>query len=335
MQQKSLKSSVIPRVFAVILTCSFFAVAAVAQEKGANVAPASQAGTVVEKLTPNQQVAGSSPAPTGGNSAAGETDQSVTDSTPRKTTAELPSTASTLATKSNDSTAPSSVSTDYKKTLNNLETLYEREVQKLEQQNNQAKGLFRDGLISRVEMEKSEKDLADAHAKVEEARNQIAAANKPAPIAFEVTPRLSDVAWTTRNNTVDNLVRFYGKKYGVDPYLIFCLMSQESKFSTIATSPKGAQGLMQLMPGTAARYGVTNPYDIAQSIMGGTRYLKDLLQMFNGRIDLALAGYNAGENAVIKHGYTVPPYEETRNYVRLITARYGKKQTSSTSSPAL
>jgi soluble lytic murein transglycosylase-like protein len=105
-------------------------------------------------------------------------------------------------------------------------------------------------------------------------------------------------------------------------------MNQESKFATGAISPKGAQGLMQLMPGTAARYGVTNPYDIAQNIQGGTRYLKDLLKMFNGRVDLALAGYNAGENAVIKYGYTIPPYNETRNYVKLIIARYGKKQTS-------
>jgi soluble lytic murein transglycosylase-like protein len=92
----------------------------------------------------------------------------------------------------------------------------------------------------------------------------------------------------------------------------------------VATSPKGAMGLMQLMPGTAARYGVTNPYDMAQSIMGGTRYLKDLLKMFNGRVDLALAGYNAGENAVIKYGYTIPPYDETRNYVKLIIKRYGR-----------
>jgi len=85
---------------------------------------------------------------------------------------------------------------------------------------------------------------------------------------------------------------------------------------------------MQLMPDTAARYGVTNPYDVAQSIMGGTRYLKDLLAMFNGRVDLALAGYNAGEGAVMKYGYTIPPYSETRSYVKLILARYSKKQTS-------
>jgi soluble lytic murein transglycosylase-like protein len=171
----------------------------------------------------------------------------------------------------------------------------------------------------------------NARAKVEDNRNQIAAANKPAPILPGAVADFiaSDAAWSTGNNRVDTLVRFYGHKYGVDPYLVYCLMSQESRFTKSATSPKGAQGLMQLMPGTAARYGVTNSYDVEQSIMGGTRYLKDLLQMFNGRIDLALAGYNAGENAVIKHGYTVPPYDETRNYVRLIIARYGKRQNSS------
>ena len=105
-------------------------------------------------------------------------------------------------------------------------------------------------------------------------------------------------------------------------------MSQESGFTSGAVSPKGAQGLMQLMPDTAARYGVTNPYDVAQSIMGGTRYLKDLLTMFNGRVDLALAGYNAGEGAVMKYGNSIPPYSETRKYVKLILARYSKKQAS-------
>ncbi len=83
-------------------------------------------------------------------------------------------------------------------------------------------------------------------------------------------------------------------------------------------------GLMQLMPGTAARYGVTNPYDPAQSIMGGTRYLANLLRLFGGRVDLALAGYNAGEGAVMKYGRRVPPYAETQNYVRTIGARYAQ-----------
>jgi soluble lytic murein transglycosylase-like protein len=216
----------------------------------------------------------------------------------------------------------------YKDSLNSLSTLYQNEVQKLEKQNEQLKNLFKDGLIARVDLEASDKALADARAKVEDVAHQIAEANKPAPViaASEASSALiaGNQSWSTGNIQVDNLIRFYGKQHSVDPYLIFCLMSQESKFSKGALSPKGAQGLMQLMPGTAARYGVSNPYDIAQNISGGTRYLKDLLKMFNGRVDLALAGYNAGENAVIKYGYTIPPYDETRNYVKLIIKRYGR-----------
>ena len=216
--------------------------------------------------------------------------------------------------------------TDYKSSLNSLATLYQNEVQRLEKRNAQSKDLYGQGLISRVEMESSDNALTDARAKVEEVARQIAEANKSAPALVTANSDLiaSNQVWSTGNIRVDGLIRYYGNQNGVDPYLIFCLMSQESKFSNGATSPKGAQGLMQLMPGTAARYGVTNPYDMAQSIMGGTRYLKDLLKMFNGRVDLALAGYNAGENAVIKHGYTIPPYDETRNYVKLIIKRYGR-----------
>jgi soluble lytic murein transglycosylase-like protein len=80
---------------------------------------------------------------------------------------------------------------------------------------------------------------------------------------------------------------------------------------------------MQLMPGTAARFGVRNSFDPAQNIHGGTQYLKELLKMFGGRVDLALASYNAGEGAVIKYGGKVPPYRETRDYVRRISGRYG------------
>lgn len=221
--------------------------------------------------------------------------------------------------------------TDYKSSLNSLATLYQNEVQRLEKQNSQSKDLFSQGLISRVELENSDKSLADARAKVEDVARQIAEANKPVPLAANndlSNLTAANQVWSTGNNRVDGLIRYYGNQNGVDPYLIYCLMSQESKFSSGATSPKGAQGLMQLMPGTAARYGVTNPYDMGQSIMGGTRYLKDLLKMFNGRVDLALAGYNAGENAVIKYGYTIPPYDETRNYVKLIIKRYGRINTS-------
>lgn len=217
----------------------------------------------------------------------------------------------------------------YKSTLETLAALYQSEVQRLEKKNAEAKALYTEGLIARVEMESSEKALAEAKAKVEDVAQKIAEANKsPTPAAEPVTPVASNQAWSTGNSRIDGLIRYYAGLNGVDPYLVYCLMSQESGFKSGATSYKGAQGLMQLMPGTAARYGVTNSYDVAQNISGGTRYLRDLLKMFNGRVDLALAGYNAGEGAVMKYGYTIPPYNETRNYVRLIIARYGKKQTS-------
>jgi soluble lytic murein transglycosylase-like protein len=183
-----------------------------------------------------------------------------------------------------------------------------------------------------VEFEKSDKALAEARAKVESVAREIAVANQPVPLMvtgaeFSIGSS-SNLAWSTGNSRVDGLIRLYGGQYGVDPYLIYCLMSQESSFMSGAVSPKGAQGLMQLMPDTAARYGVTNPYDVAQNIKGGTRYLKDLLQMFNGRVDLALAGYNAGEGAVMKYGNSIPPYDETRNYVKLILKRYTRKRAS-------
>ena len=220
---------------------------------------------------------------------------------------------------------------DLKSSLNELLTGYESEVKRLEKRQQDSKALYDDGLISRVQLEADDKALADARAKVEQAAKEIAAANQPpALIGPNVVSEFgaANQVWSTGNGRIDTLIRTYGAQYGVDPYLIYCLMSQESSFVAGATSYKGAQGLMQLMPGTAARYGVTNPYDVAQNIKGGTRYLKDLLQMFNGRVDLALAGYNAGEGAVMKYGNKIPPYDETRNYVRLILKRYTKKPTT-------
>ena len=128
--------------------------------------------------------------------------------------------------------------------------------------------------------------------------------------------------WTTGNARLDGLIKQNGAKYGVDPYLIFCVMEQESHFNARALSPKGARGLMQLMPGTAARFGIRHPSDPGQNIAGGTRYLKQLMGQFNGRIDLVLASYNAGEGAVMKFGRKVPPYRETRAYVKRISFRY-------------
>jgi len=132
--------------------------------------------------------------------------------------------------------------------------------------------------------------------------------------------------WSTGNPKLDALIRQNGSRHGVDPYLIFLVMEQESHFNSRVTSPKGARGLMQLMPGTGARFGVRRPFDPAQNIAGGTRYLRQLLDQFKGRVDLVLASYNAGEGAVMKFGGKVPPYRETRDYVRKISYRYRRNK---------
>ena len=141
-------------------------------------------------------------------------------------------------------------------------------------------------------------------------------------VAESASTSIKERGWTTGNPKIDNLIKHNGAKYGIDPYLIFCVMEQESHFNTRALSPKGARGLMQLMPGTSARFGVRRPSDPAQNIAGGTRYLKQLMGQFNGRIDLVLASYNAGEGAVLRFGRKVPPYRETRAYVKRISYRY-------------
>jgi Zn-finger nucleic acid-binding protein len=128
--------------------------------------------------------------------------------------------------------------------------------------------------------------------------------------------------WTTGNGKIDALIKQNGAKHGVDPYLIFCVMEQESHFNARVVSPKGARGLMQLMPGTGARFGVRNAFNPGENIAGGTRYLKQLMNQFKGRVDLVLASYNAGEGAVLKFGHKVPPYRETRDYVRKISYKY-------------
>jgi len=151
-----------------------------------------------------------------------------------------------------------------------------------------------------------------------------------APIVAQSGKKAS--GWSTGRTGLDGLIRQNGYKYNVDPYLIFLVMEQESHFNTGAVSPKGARGLMQLMPGTAARFGVRRPHDAAQNISGGTRYLRELLNRFNNRVDLVLASYNAGEGAVAKFGNKVPPYQETRNYVKKIAYRY-KRTTARTRKP--
>ena len=128
--------------------------------------------------------------------------------------------------------------------------------------------------------------------------------------------------FTTGNSSVDNFIIESGRRNSVDPLLLYAIMHQESTFKARALSNKGASGLMQLMPGTAARFGVKNIWDPKQNIEGGTRYMRFLLDKFEGNVQLALAGYNAGEGAVMKYGFRIPPYNETQEYVRRISKRY-------------
>ena len=128
--------------------------------------------------------------------------------------------------------------------------------------------------------------------------------------------------FTTGDSKVDSYILESSRRYDIDPLLIYAQMHQESSFKQKALSYKGASGLMQLMPATARRLGVTDIYNPKQNIEGGIKYMRMLLDMFGGNVALALAGYNAGEGAVLKYGRQIPPYRETQEYVRRISARY-------------
>ncbi|WP_278308124.1 lytic transglycosylase domain-containing protein [Carboxydocella sp. JDF658] len=141
--------------------------------------------------------------------------------------------------------------------------------------------------------------VAQAEQKAETTRQQVSGAIK-APAAF--APLIQQAA----------------QKYGVDPDLITAVIQAESSFNPHAISRVGAQGLMQLMPATARALGVTNAFDPAQNIEGGTKYLRQLLDQFGGNEALAVAAYNAGPHAVKKYGNNIPPYQETQNYVKRV-----------------
>jgi hypothetical protein len=123
-------------------------------------------------------------------------------------------------------------------------------------------------------------------------------------------------------NQITGLVHKLAPKYSLDPKLVLALIEAESNFDPKARSPKQAQGLMQLIPQTAERFGVRDPWDVKQNLHGGMAYLRWLLDHFDGDVKLALAGYNAGEKAVERHG-GIPPYAETQSYVKRIVKRLG------------
>ena len=125
---------------------------------------------------------------------------------------------------------------------------------------------------------------------------------------------------------IEQLVNANAGAWGVDPALVKAIIANESGFDANATSQTGAQGLMQLEPATAAGLGVTNSYDPAQNVWGGTRYIRGLLDRFHGDMRLAVAAYNAGPQAVEKYG-GVPPYAETQSYVQNVLGSYEKYKT--------
>ena len=125
------------------------------------------------------------------------------------------------------------------------------------------------------------------------------------------------------DHDLDRIIMQVGEREGVDPRLIHAVIWKESRYKNDAVSHVGAQGLMQLMPAAAKRFNCADRSDAESNIEAGTKYLRWLLKHFDGDVALALAGYNSGEGSVEKYE-GVPPFAETQNYVRVITARYGK-----------
>lgn len=147
---------------------------------------------------------------------------------------------------------------------------------------------------------------------------------------FKRIPSLSTPAQAERPAPATNIplhaytpiIKSAAEQFQIDEALLHAVIKTESAYNAQAVSPKGALGLMQLMPATAKRYGVTNALDPVENIQGGARYLKDLMVKFNNDLSLVLAAYNAGEMAVLRHRHSVPPYRETQNYVPTVLRHY-------------
>jgi soluble lytic murein transglycosylase len=148
-------------------------------------------------------------------------------------------------------------------------------------------------------------------------------------LAVRTEPRRLSLPLATRSpSRWDGEISRAGGRYGVDPALLKAVIHAESAFDPVAVSRAGASGLMQLMPGTARELGVDDPFDPWQNIDGGTRYLRAMIRRFPGSLSFALAAYNAGPEAVERHG-GVPPYPETREYVQRVMRLYRRYDASS------
>jgi soluble lytic murein transglycosylase-like protein len=146
----------------------------------------------------------------------------------------------------------------------------------------------------------------------------VAAASTTTP---EAAALVRPIPLQTRKRYSDMIAKV-AKEQKVEPALLHAVVAVESAYNPRAKSPKGATGLMQLMPATAKRYGVTNLLDPFQNLRAGARYLRDLMAMFNNNMNLAIAAYNAGEGAVIRSGHAIPNYPETRAYVPRVMQHY-------------
>jgi soluble lytic murein transglycosylase-like protein len=145
---------------------------------------------------------------------------------------------------------------------------------------------------------------------------------EPGAAVAAANPITADLArGPEQGGDIQAIVFRISQELGLAPQLLHAVIAVESAYDPRAVSPKGAQGLMQLMPATARRFGVTDPFDPRENILGGARYLKTLLAQFNGDLQLALAAYNAGEHAVLRYGNRIPPFAETRRYVPKVIER--------------
>jgi len=149
------------------------------------------------------------------------------------------------------------------------------------------------------------------------------------PYLLDQSYRMESTASTDSATTVQLAAKPYARQIneaareaGVDPALVHAVVSVESAYRSAAVSPKGAVGLMQVMPETALRYGVSDPAGVRDNLRAGARHLSALMERYDDRLDLALAAYNAGEGAVKRYNNTIPPYAETRHYVPAVIAKY-------------